>query len=387
MALPTNKKQQLISQGASGQARQMAAPAVGMSGAAQTRAGTIPPGGAQLNPTGSHTPPGGAQLKPTGTVELGSTLAGTEASKDGGSAGGVVQTNQPVNPGPAALNGLAGSKYESPWQTQLSGILDQIMNRKPFSYDMNADAFYQQYKDIYTQQGRQAMMDTMGQASAMTGGYGSSYAQTAGQQQYQQYMVQLNDRIPELYQLAQDTYNNQTQNLYQQAGLLSDMDNRDYNRWAADRDWQYGLYRDTVADQQWRDQFDWQKGTWQQEFDYGKERDLIGDQQWQKEFDEAVREFNLNYNKSGGGSGGGGGGSGRGGGGGSGSGSGSGGGGWDNGGLTTAQIKAMQQSLGITPDGKWGPQSVAAAKARWGKFDSNWDGSALKAWTVFNSQF
>lgn len=61
---------------------------------------------------------------------------------------------------------------------------DGILNRKDFSYDMNNDQMYQQYRDAYMRQGQQAMRDTMGAASALTGGYGSTYAQTAGSQAY-----------------------------------------------------------------------------------------------------------------------------------------------------------------------------------------------------------
>ena len=71
---------------------------------------------------------------------------------------------------------------------------------------MNSDALYQQYRDLYTQQGQMAMMDTMGQAAAMTGGYGNSYAQTAGQQMYNQYLGKLNEVVPELYQQAYNRY-------------------------------------------------------------------------------------------------------------------------------------------------------------------------------------
>ena len=39
----------------------------------------------------------------------------------------------------------------------------------------------------------------------------------------------------------------------------------------------------------------------------------------------------------------------------------SGGGGYNNGGLTTAQIMEMQRAYGVTEDGVWGPQSMAAA--------------------------
>ena len=67
---------------------------------------------------------------------------------------------------------------------QMQEALDAIRKRKKFSYDLNGDALYQQYKDKYVQQGKQAMQDTMGQAAALTGGYGSTYGQAVGQQQY-----------------------------------------------------------------------------------------------------------------------------------------------------------------------------------------------------------
>ena len=42
------------------------------------------------------------------------------------------------------------------------------------------------------------MKDTMGQAAALTGGYGSSYAESSAQQQYDAYLQQLGDIVPEL---------------------------------------------------------------------------------------------------------------------------------------------------------------------------------------------
>ena len=93
------------------------------------------------------------------------------------------------------------------------GYLNQYENRDPFSYDFNSDALYQQYKDQYIQQGQMAMMDTMGQAAAMTGGYGNSYAQTVGQQAYNQQLSQLNEIMPELYGMAYDRYNQEGQDL------------------------------------------------------------------------------------------------------------------------------------------------------------------------------
>ena len=128
-------------------------------------------------------------------------------------------------------------EYSSSWQAQLNDTINKILNREAFSYDLNGDALYQQYKDQYTTQGQMAMMDTMGQAAAATGGYGNSYAQSVGQQAYQGYLQQLNDKVPELYQLALNQYNQEEQSLYNQAALMAQQEEQDYGR-----------YRDSVSD-------------------------------------------------------------------------------------------------------------------------------------------
>ena len=161
-----------------------------------------------------------------------------------------------------ALNAHNANKpgaYQSQWQSQLDALMGQIMNRDKFSYDLNGDALYQQYKDKYIQQGKLAMGDAVGQASAMTGGYGNSYAQSVGQQQYQAQLQNLNDIVPQLYQMALDKYNQEGQDLYNQYGLVADRENLDYGR-----------YRDTVSD--YLTERDYLQGRYDSErnFDYGQ---------------------------------------------------------------------------------------------------------------------
>ena len=197
-------------------------------------------------------------------------------------------------------------EYQSSWQTQLNDTLNKILNREKFTYDINGDALYQQYKDQYTTQGKQAMMDTMGQASAMTGGYGNSYAQTVGQQTYQGYLQQLNDRVPELYQLALSQYNQEGQDLYNQYGLYADRENQDYGRHRDSvtdyyNELQYLTDRsDTLSQreyEQWRDKLNLNYGIHsdKQNIDYQLYRDAIEDDRWQKKFDENVRQYNQTY--------------------------------------------------------------------------------------------
>lgn len=130
-----------------------------------------------------------------------------------------------------------GGNYGQALQDQI----DKINNRKEFTYDLNADALYQQYKDQYITGGKYAMMDTMGQAAALTGGYGNSYASTAGNQAYQAYLQKLNDVVPDLYRLALDKYNQEGQD-------MKDM----YNIYANQYGREYGEYRDQVGD--WQNQ-------------------------------------------------------------------------------------------------------------------------------------
>lgn len=121
--------------------------------------------------------------------------------------------------------------YTSPYTQQLEGIYQQIVNRQPFKYDMNGDMLYQNAKDQYVQGGRQAMMDTMGQAASLTGGYGNSYASTAGNQAYQQYLLQLNAMLPDFYDRAAARYDQQGADLYNQYGLMQDRENAEYGRY------------------------------------------------------------------------------------------------------------------------------------------------------------
>lgn len=205
------------------------------------------------------------------------------------------------------LNGLkAPGEFSYAKLQGMDDIWNQIQNRSPFTYDVNGDALYQQYKDQHVNQGKMAMMDTMGQAAAMTGGYGSSYGQSVGQQAYQGYLQQLNDVVPELYQMAYDRYNQEGQDLYNQYSLLSSQDQADYgkhrdtvadhnterdylaNRYDSERNYDYGKYTDDRN-------FDYSSFIDNRNYDYQVGRDEVADSQWQATFDEGIRQYEQNF--------------------------------------------------------------------------------------------
>lgn len=90
---------------------------------------------------------------------------------------------------------------------ELERLYAAITGRPAFSYDPASDPVYNSYAQSYQRRGRLAMRDTMGQAAALTGGYGNSYAQSVGQQQYDSYLQSLGEALPELYGMAWQRYN------------------------------------------------------------------------------------------------------------------------------------------------------------------------------------
>ena len=145
---------------------------------------------------------------------------------------------------PGASGGASVDPRIAQYQQQLQGYLD--MYNQPVSYEktwgdlayedlirqalgMNytdwtqGDA-YAALRDRYTENGRNAMLDTLGQISARTGGLASSYASAASAQQYNEYMRLLEDA-------ARAAYDKERGYVIENAGLAQGVGNQEYNRW------------------------------------------------------------------------------------------------------------------------------------------------------------
>lgn len=240
-----------------------------------------------------------------------------------------------------ALNALKSAQnnlpiYANSYEDEIRDVYNKIVNREEFTYDVNADALYNQYKDQYVSLGKLAMQDTMGQAAAMTGGYGNSYAASVGNQAYQSYISQLNQIVPELYGMAYDRYRDEGQDLLNQYSMLGDMRDTEYNRYlneltqywnnvnyyksllddaynqgyTANRD-AYNMYidernfayqqqQDALAQQNYLNEFEYKKAqdalqqqNYEKEFDYKKWQDAIANDQWQQSFNHGVAQDAL----------------------------------------------------------------------------------------------
>lgn len=145
------------------------------------------------------------------------------------------------------------------WDQIIKDMADQIINREDFEYNYLDDPNYQQYRDAYTREGERAMVDTLGEVAARTGGMASSYATSAANQANNYYMSALADKIPELRQMAYEAYLQGIQGQRDDLSMLLGLDNIYYQRWNEDRNFDYGIWRDQVNDQRYEEQMDYNK--------------------------------------------------------------------------------------------------------------------------------
>lgn len=140
----------------------------------------------------------------------------------------------------------------------------------------------------------------MGAATAATGGYGSTYAQAAGQQAYDNYLSQLNDKSFDIYDRVYQQYLNEGQELYNRLNAVNNQDNIDYSRYRdsvndyyndlnyyagrydSSYNQDFGAYQTDLSAQQWAEQYAYQKTqdalaqqNWQTQFDYQKQQDAL----------------------------------------------------------------------------------------------------------------
>lgn len=118
--------------------------------------------------------------------------------------------------------------YNSAYMDKLNALARQLTE---MNYDdWTKGSQYQSLADRYGDNGRLSMQDVLGQIASRTGGMASSYATTAAQQQYNQYMAQLEE-------VARQMYSQERGDILENANLYRNLANDEYSR-----------YRDSLAD-------------------------------------------------------------------------------------------------------------------------------------------
>lgn len=203
----------------------------------------------------------GDKVGSTISAKIGKASAKIDASKIAGTSTGEAKTNP------------------------LDAALNKVTNREEFSYDPLKDANYQAMAKLYDKQGTKAAQDTMGDAAALNGGYGSSYAVTASQQARNDYNQQLASQVSALQEAAYNRYMNDYNMDLSAYQALKDADDTAYSR-----------DRDSIADQQWQATFDRSNYESDRAYEYQQSRDAESDRQWQESFNRSVLESDRDYN-------------------------------------------------------------------------------------------
>ena len=172
--------------------------------------------------------------------------------------------------------------YAGTWDKPMEELYGRLTSRPAFSYDAGKDPLYQQYRDRYVQQGKLAMKDTMGQAAALTGGYGSTYGQSVGQQSYDAYLQKLGDVVPELYGKAYGRYQDEGDELMKQYALMGQR-----------RDAEYGLYRDALGD--WENERAYQTQRETEDYNRRMAEDERAYQRGQDELNQRQKAYSALY--------------------------------------------------------------------------------------------
>lgn len=110
----------------------------------------------------------------------------------------------------------------SPWDATKEALAQAAL-QMTYNDWTNSDQ-YKALANRYGHQGQLTMQDVLGQVASRTGGLASSWATTAAQQQYNEYMARLEDA-------AQQQYNTERGNAIQNAQLAYDFSDSDYGRY------------------------------------------------------------------------------------------------------------------------------------------------------------
>lgn len=163
------------------------------------------------------------------------------------------------------------------WFQTARQLAGQLESRPAFSYDPAADPLYLGARQEYLRQGRRAMADAAGKAAGLTGGYGSTYAQSQGQQAYDAQLLHLASLLPTYYDRAKEAYDSEGKQIRDVLGVATGLYDKEYQ-----------AYLDRLAESRREREFETDNAHWQMNFDEKQrqwEQENSQDQQrWEQEF-------------------------------------------------------------------------------------------------------
>lgn len=179
------------------------------------------------------------------------------------------------------------SSGKTSYTDQIKDMLNQIQNRDKFSYDMSNDTLFQQSLASAMASGKTAMQDTMGQASALTGGYGSTYATSAANQAYNSFIQDAYNNLPEYYEMALKAYEMEGNEMYNQLSALNAADASEYEKMY--NSWNSNFQN---AQQMYNNEYT----AWQDSIDTALKNAGLQMDEFSTKYDQAYKTYQANQN-------------------------------------------------------------------------------------------
>lgn len=224
--------------------------------------------------------------------------------------------------------------YAPSYEGLLSSLEEKLQASQDFSYRLEDDPLYHQYRRAYLKDGELAARDTAAKAAAATGGYSNSYAESVSQQTLQDYLQKLYALTPELAANAYDRHSQKQENLIDYYQAVRSAQDAEYERYQD----ALKAYQDAQEDAYDKQQD--QLKTLQTLIKAGyspTDEELAAAGMTRLQANALLPEETSSSASSTSS-------------------------GYDNGGYTDSQIMQLQTFLGVTADGKFGTQSKAAMK-------------------------
>lgn len=186
---------------------------------------------------------------------LGTGISGRNAAYSNGANGNLTGIPQGLSGQGGGYQNNGGAYRSGGYQgnNPYNSAMNSVLGIGSFQYDPQTDPVYQSYKRQYSSGATRSMNDTLGAASARTGGMASSYATQAAQQAYDTQMNSLSDKIPELYDSA-------------------------YNRWLTEYNLQREAEQEAYDRQMEQEQLAYERQLQQDQLDYERRQNTMSQQ-------------------------------------------------------------------------------------------------------------
>lgn len=144
--------------------------------------------------------------------------------------------------------------FTSRYSETIDRLMEDVLNTKPFTFDVEKDPSFKAYKKQFLREGQRATQNAIGAAAAANGGAVSTAGMTAATQAGDHFASQLADVVPTLYSQAYEKHLNEYTQKLQRLEMVNEQEQQDWAKhrdqvgdWEADRNFEYSVHLDDYS--------------------------------------------------------------------------------------------------------------------------------------------